>query len=175
MAVSVDAGVQCAPGVLMVRPARFGYNSQTAASNRFQRAESQSVDTAARARSEFETLVAGIQTAGVSVCVVDDSVEPPKPDAVFPNNWVSFHGDGTVVLYPMQAPNRREERRIEVLQAVEARLHFRRSRLVDLRAHEEQGTCSKAPAAWCSITCTGWPTPAVPHAPMSRWFVNGRS
>jgi hypothetical protein len=58
---------------------------------------------------------------------------------VFPNNWVSFHGDGTVVLYPMQAPNRREERRIEVLQAVEARLHFRRSRLVDLRAHEEQG------------------------------------
>jgi hypothetical protein len=139
MAVSVDAGVQCAPGVLMVRPARFGYNSQTAASNRFQRAESQSVDTAARALSEFETLVAGIQTAGVSVCVVGDSVEPPKPDAVFPNNWVSFHGDGTVVLYPMQAPNRREERRIEVLQAVEARLHFRRSRLVDLRAHEEQG------------------------------------
>jgi hypothetical protein len=136
---AVDGGVQCAPGVLMVRPARFGYNSQTEASNRFQRAESQSVDTAARARSEFETLVAGIQAAGVGVCVVDDSVEPAKPDAVFPNNWVSFHGDGTVVLYPMQAPNRREERRNEVLQAVEARLHFRRSRLVDLRAHEEQG------------------------------------
>jgi hypothetical protein len=58
---------------------------------------------------------------------------------VFPNNWVSFHADGTVVLYPMQAPNRREERRIEILQAVEARLHFRRSRLVDLRAHEDQG------------------------------------
>jgi hypothetical protein len=71
--------------------------------------------------------------------VVDDSAEPAKPDAVFPNNWVSFHADGTVVLYPMQAPNRREERRIEVLQAVEARLHFRRSRLVDLRAHEDQG------------------------------------
>ena len=123
----------------MVRPARFGYNSQTAASNRFQRPEPQSVDTAARARSEFETLVQGIQAAGVKVCIVDDSVEPAKPDAVFPNNWVSFHGDGTVVLYPMQAPNRREERRMEVLQAVEARLHFRRSRLVDLRAHEEQG------------------------------------
>src|SRR3984957_12040542 len=139
MAVSVDAGVQCAPGVLMVRPARFGYNAQTAASNRFQRAEPHSVDIAARARSEFETLAQAIQAAGVAVCVVDDSVEPAKPDAVFPNNWVSFHGDGTVVLYPMQAPNRREERRIEVLQAVEARLHFRRSRLVDLRAHEEQG------------------------------------
>ena len=123
----------------MVRPARFGYNAQTAASNRFQRAEPHSVDIAARARAEFETVVQGIQAAGVGVCVVDDSIEPAKPDAVFPNNWVSFHGDGTVVLYPMQAPNRREERRIEVLQAVEARLHFRRSRLVDLRAHEEQG------------------------------------
>jgi hypothetical protein len=139
MALSVDDGVQCAPGVLMVRPARFGYNAQTAASNRFQRAEVQSVDTAGRARAEFETLLQAIQTAGVSVCVVDDIVEPLKPDAVFPNNWVSFHADGTVVLYPMQAPNRREERRIEVLQAVEARLHFRRSRLVDLRAHEDQG------------------------------------
>jgi hypothetical protein len=139
MAVSVDVGVQCAPGVLMVRPARFGYNAQTAASNRFQRAEPQSVDIAARARAEFETLVQAIQAAGVAVCAVDDSVEPAKPDAVFPNNWVSFHGDGTVVLYPMQAPNRREERRIEILQAVEARLHFRRSRLVDLRAHEDQG------------------------------------
>jgi hypothetical protein len=122
----------------MVRPERFGYNAQTAASNRFQRAEPQSVDIAARARGEFDTLVQAILAAGVAVCVVDDSVEPAKPDAVFPNNWVSFHGDGTVVLYPMQAPNRREERRIEVLQAVEARLHFRRSRLVDLRAHEEQ-------------------------------------
>jgi hypothetical protein len=139
MALSVDDSVQCAPGVLMVRPARFGYNSETAASNRFQRADPQSVDTAARARAEFETLVAGIQGAGVGVCVVDDSAEPAKPDAVFPNNWVSFHADGTVVLYPMQAPNRREERRIEVLQAVEARLHFRRSRLVDLGAHEDQG------------------------------------
>jgi hypothetical protein len=139
MALSVDDGVQCAPGVLMVRPARFGYNTQTAASNRFQRAEPQSVDIAARARTEFESLVQGIQAAGVHVCMVDDSVAPAKPDAVFPNNWVSFHADGTVVLYPMQAPNRREERRMEILQAVEARLHFRRSRLVDLRGHEDQG------------------------------------
>src|ERR1700722_8159421 len=118
MAVAVDAGVQCAPGVLMVRPARFGYNAQTAASNRFQRAEPQSVDIAARARSEFESLVQAIQAAGVAVCIVDDSIEPAKPDAVFPNNWVSFHSDGTVVLYPMQALNRRAERRIEILQAV---------------------------------------------------------
>jgi hypothetical protein len=136
---SPDSGVQCAPGVLMVRPARFGYNNQTAASNRFQHPESQSLGTTVPARSECETLCQGIKDAGVGVCVVDDSVEPAKPDAVFPNNWVSFHSDGTVVLYPMQALNRREERRMEVLQAVEARLHFRRSRLVDLRAHEEQG------------------------------------
>src|SRR3984957_13834633 len=139
MAVSVDAGVQCAPGVLMVRPARFGYNAQTAASNRFQRAEPRSVDIAARARAEFETLAQAIQAAGVSVCIADDSVEPAKPDAVFPNNWVSFHGDGTVVLYPMLAPNRRAERREEVIQQVALDGAFRITRIVDLSYREERG------------------------------------
>src|SRR6202049_4270111 len=139
MAQSADAGAQCAEGVLLVRPAQFGYNTQTAATNRFQRSVAQSFDSAARAPSEFQTLCQGIEGAGVGVCVVDDTREPAKPDAVFPNNWVSFHRDGTVVLYPLQAPNRRAERRMEVLQAVETRLHFRRRRLLDLRAHEEDG------------------------------------
>jgi len=73
----------------------------------------------------------------VSVCVVEDTPLPVKPDAVFPNNWVSFHADGTVVLYPMMAPNRRLERRLEVIATVETQLGFKRRRLLDLSTHEQ--------------------------------------
>ncbi len=132
-------GEQCAEGVLLVRPAQFGYNSETAASNRFQQSGSPSPDIAIRARGEFEALCLGLEATGVGLCVVDDTSAPAKPDAVFPNNWVSFHRDGTVVLYPMQAVNRRTERRLDILQTVETRLQFRRRRLIDLRAHEEEG------------------------------------
>jgi hypothetical protein len=138
MAVSADVGAQCARAVLLVRPASFGYNGETAASNRFQR-PAQWPHTAARARAEFDALVAGIKGAGIRACVVDDTVEPSKPDAVFPNNWVSFHRDGSIVLYPMRAPNRRAERRMEVLAAVERELRFRRTRLLDLSGSELQG------------------------------------
>jgi hypothetical protein len=138
MAHSADAGAQCAPGVLLVRPVRFGYNSETAASNPFQQPV-QLPDSAARARSEFAALAVAIEGAGVRVCVVDDTDEPAKPDAVFPNNWVSFHRDGSIVLYPMLAPNRRAERRMEIVAAVGQRLGFRRTRLLDLRSHEQQG------------------------------------
>lgn len=139
MAARDAAGTQCAQGVLLVRPARFGYNRQTAASNRFQKSAASSSGTAERARIEFDALAAAVQDAGISVCVVDDTGEPAKPDAIFPNNWVSFHRDGTIVLYPMQAPNRRTERRMEVLEAVETQLGFKRRRLLDLRSHENQG------------------------------------
>jgi len=138
MAAPVDVGVQCARAVLLVRPASFGYNGETAASNRFQHPV-QWPDTAARARSEFDALVARIKDAGIRVCVVEDTVEPSKPDAVFPNNWVSFHHDGSIVLYPMRAPNRRAERRMQVLAAVEGELGFRRTRLLDLSGNELQG------------------------------------
>jgi hypothetical protein len=137
MAAPVDIDAQCARAVLLVRPASFGYNRETAASNRFQH-PAQWPDAAARARTEFDALVAGIGGAGIRVCVVEDTVEPSKPDAVFPNNWVSFHHDGSIVLYPMQAPNRRAERRMEVLAAVERELGFRRTRLLDLSGNELQ-------------------------------------
>jgi hypothetical protein len=139
MAARDDAGTQCAEGVLLVRPARFGYNSQTAETNRFQSSAPQASVAAERARIEFDALAAAIEDAGVGLCALDDSSEPAKPDAVFPNNWVSFHRDGTIVLYPMQAPNRRAERRVEVVEGVEARLGFKRSRLLDLRHHENEG------------------------------------
>jgi hypothetical protein len=139
MATPDDAATQCAQGVLLVRPARFGHNSQTAATNRFQQSVPPGSDPTERARSEFDALCAGIENAGVSVCVVEDTPEPAKPDAVFPNNWVSFHRDGTIVLYPMQAPNRRAERRMEIVAQVQTRMHYRCRRLCDLRSHEERG------------------------------------
>ncbi len=123
----------------MVRPASFGYNPETAATNKFQQQPADAAEGTAAARREFEGLAGALTGEGVRVCVAEDSIEPPKPDAVFPNNWVSFHEDGTVVLYPMQAENRRHERRGEVVDEVAERLGFKVSRLLNLTSHEKQG------------------------------------
>lgn len=122
----------------MVRPARFGFNAQTALSNRFQRDDSARGDPN-HALLELASFASALGEAGVRTCVVDDSPDPEKPDAVFPNNWVSFHGDGTIVLYPMQAANRRLERRPEVLARVESEIGFRCSHLLDLSGEEGHG------------------------------------
>jgi hypothetical protein len=84
-------------------------------------------------------LVRALESEGITVCAVEDTTEPAKPDAVFPNNWVSFHEDGTVVLYPMQAQTRRRERRREVIDAVIDRLGFKVARILDLTHHEREG------------------------------------
>ena len=128
---------QCADAVLMVRPARFGWNPETADSNRFQRSGISPGDAAA-ALDEFDGLAARLDEAGVEVVVASDSPEPVKPDACFPNNWVSFHGDGSVVLYPMMAPSRRAERRLEIVADVERR-GFRVTRTIDLGVLESRG------------------------------------
>jgi hypothetical protein len=121
----------------MIRPANFGWNDETADSNRFQRQGSLAPDTArVRAISEFHALALALRDAGVRVHAFDDRAEPACPDAVFPNNWVSFHHDGTVVLYPMLAPTRRRERRMDLLAALEERGGFAVTRLVDLSHHE---------------------------------------
>src|SRR5450631_4594072 len=132
---------QSAAAVLMVRPARFGFNSQTAPSNSFQHLPPAGVQSELQALAlrEFEGLADGLRRAGVNVIVADDTPLPVKPDAIFPNNWVSFHGDGTVVLYPMLAPNRRSERRDDVLGQVSGDGGFRITRTVDLSYREEQG------------------------------------
>src|SRR5262245_38724136 len=132
------ATVQCAAAVLMVRPRHFGFNAETASSNRFQRPGA-TEQTAAQAQAEFDAFAAALSAEGVTVCVAQDSEDPPKPDAVFPNNWVSFHADGTVVLYPMQAVSRRFERRREVIDAVVRDSGFRVRRTLDLTHHEQAG------------------------------------
>lgn len=131
---------QLAAAVLMVRPATFGYNPETASTNTLQRPDTLGAGVAAaQARAEVDGFAAALAAQGVAVCVAEDSADIPRPDAVFPNNWLSFHGDGTLVLYPMQAISRRLERRPEVFDRVIKQLGFRVSRLIDLMRHEQAG------------------------------------
>lgn len=132
---------QAADAVMMIRPIRFQTNPLTAESNHFQReAPVGPAETSqARALAEFEGLRAALEEAGVEVCAFDDTPEPHTPDAVFPNNWVSFHSDGTVVVYPMEAPNRRSERRRDLIEALAARHGFRVERIIDLSHYEGAG------------------------------------
>ncbi len=124
---------------MLVRPAAFGYNAETAYTNHFQRRPAETTALQNRAVCEFDALCASLQRAGVQLCVLDDSAAPVKPDAIFPNNWVSWHHDGSVVLYPLKPVSRRPERRAELLALAEARSGFRRRRLIDLSAHEHEG------------------------------------
>lgn len=124
----------------MIRPVRFGFNEETAATNAFQdiKHAAQTRDVAQEdALREFDGMVRQLRAAGVDVIVVDDTAEPYTPDSIFPNNWVSFHNNGTVILYPMQAENRRLERRRDILDSLEERFYI--NRLVDLSAFEGEG------------------------------------
>lgn len=134
------ASAQTADAVLMVRPASFGWNPQTQASNRFQRDEpGLSGASNERARAEFDALALQLRAAGITVSVAADVPTPACPDAIFPNNWVSLHADGTVVLYPMLAHNRRLERRLELIAALATGSGRRICRLLDLTQHEMHG------------------------------------
>ena len=131
---------QLASGVLMIRPVRFESNPMTAESNRFQGKSSVSPDAQnAAAQQEFDQLAASLRTAGIDVIVVEDTPEPHTPDSVFPNNWVSFHSDGRVVLYPMEAENRRTERRLDIVEKLDEEPGYSVREIVDLSAHEQAG------------------------------------
>lgn len=125
---------------MMIRPARFQSNPLTAESNRFQGRNSGSPEQQqAAAEQEFAGLVIALRDAGVNVVVFDDTPEPHTPDSVFPNNWISFHADGRVVLYPLEAPNRRTERRTDLIDRLRDEHDFQVSDVVDLSHHEDQG------------------------------------
>jgi len=131
---------QLASAVLMIKPVRFQSNPLTAASNRFQgrntsSPEQQQIDSVA----EFDGLRRVLEENGVKVVQFDDTLEPHTPDSVFPNNWVSFHADGTAVLYPMEAPNRRPERRLEIIEQLVTDHQYQVRQLTDLTQHEDKG------------------------------------
>lgn len=109
--------------ILMIRPVAFRMNEQTAVNNYYQKVVDGLTpeNVNAKAQEEFDAFVATLQAHGVNVIVVEDTLQPDTPDSVFPNNWISFHQEGDVVLYPMFAENRRLERREDVLDILEER------------------------------------------------------
>lgn len=123
--------------VLMVRPAAFGYNNETAESNAFQNQVDLSRDVILQnALNEFDRAVEILRDSGVEVFVAQDTPFPEKPDAVFPNNWISFHSNGEMILYPMEARNRRCERRLELVVELQQKLNF--EQVFDLSYFEEK-------------------------------------
>lgn len=122
----------------MVEPVAFGFNEETAANNYFQQrtaAEGETVQ--ARALKEFRGMVDKLRANGIDVVVVQDTLVPHTPDSIFPNNWISFHDDGTVILYPMFAENRRAERREDILQRIESE-GFKIRRKIDYTDFEKE-------------------------------------
>jgi len=102
----------------MIEPIAFGYNAETAENNYFQ-LEQKGEDIQAKALAEFNVFVEKLRAKGIHVISIKDTLEPHTPDSIFPNNWVSFHKDGKVVLYPMFATNRRVERRADIIESIQ--------------------------------------------------------
>ena len=125
--------------ILMVRPAHFAFNEETAASNAFQSRDDRLTPQQIRqqAMQEFDQFVERLRAAGVQVIVAKDSATPVKPDAVFPNNWVTFHQEGFVVTYPMFAPTRRRERRRQIIDQV-LQEGFRSDRRLNFEFNEKR-------------------------------------
>jgi hypothetical protein len=127
---------QVTSSLLMIRPASFGFNEQTAESNAFQQNTADAQQAQQKALQEFDAFAALLKSKGIDVTVINDTEEPVKPDAIFPNNWVSFHENGDVLMYPMQAHNRRLERREDVIRKLEDR--FKVNHIIDLSRFELQ-------------------------------------
>src|SRR5262245_34837912 len=124
------AHMQSTNSVLMIRPSRFYPNPETAADNAFQRnADRDSDALTLMARKEFDAAVQTLHAAGVNVHVFEDTTEPEKPDAVFPNNWISTHHDGRIALFPMYSALRRRERRQDIVD--ELRKHYSVTDVID--------------------------------------------
>lgn len=129
---------QTTNSILMIRPVAFRMNEQTAVNNYYQKVlDGLSPETVnAKAQKEFDTFVAKLRKVGVNVTVVEDTLEPNTPDSIFPNNWISFHENGDVALYPMFAENRRPERREDILDILEDE-GFQINQIVDYTSAEE--------------------------------------
>ena len=129
---------QTTNSILMIRPVAFRMNEQTAVNNYYQKVIEGLLPATvnAKAQQEFDALVEKLRAVGVDVTVVDDTLDPDTPDSIFPNNWVSFHENGDVALYPMFAENRRLERREEILDLLEEK-SFVIENVVDYTSAEE--------------------------------------
>jgi hypothetical protein len=124
----------------MIRPVAFRMNEQTAINNYYQKVlDGLSPETVnVKAQQEFDAFVEKLRAVGVHVTVIDDTTDPDTPDSIFPNNWISFHENGDVALYPMFAENRRAERREEILDQLEDE-GFRIDNIMDYTEAEQDG------------------------------------
>lgn len=129
--------MQTTDTVLMIEPIAFGYNAETAENNYFQ-VEQKEADIQSKALAEFKVFVEKLKNKGINVITIKDTIDPHTPDSIFPNNWVSFHRDGKVVLYPMFASNRRVERREDIIETIKQK-GFEVSELDDWSLPETQG------------------------------------
>jgi hypothetical protein len=131
---------QTTNAIVMIRPVAFRMNEQTVINNYYQKVlDGLSPETVnAKAQEEFDTFVIKLRAAGVQVTVIDDTLDPDTPDSVFPNNWISFHENGDVALYPMFAENRRAERREEILDLLEEE-GFKIENIMDYTEAEQDG------------------------------------
>jgi len=129
---------QTTDAILMIRPVAFRMNEQTAINNYYQKVLDNLLPETvnAKAQQEFDAFVEKLRNVGIDVVVVDSTLDPDTPDSVFPNNWVSFHENGDVALYPMFAENRRLERREDVLNILEDK-GFHIENIVDYTSAEE--------------------------------------
>ncbi|CAM4090154.1 citrulline utilization hydrolase CtlX [Zobellia nedashkovskayae] len=136
--------MQITNNILMIRPVNFRMNEQTAVNNYFQEdIDVQNTTINSKAQQEFDAFVDVLRSKGVNVIVVEDTKEPDTPDSIFPNNWISFHANGTVGLYPMFAENRRSERREDILETLEEKgLHI--ENIVDYTSAEAEGVFLEA-------------------------------
>lgn len=123
--------------VLMIKPVSFTFNNETSSTNAFQKTDFDPQSSQHLALTEFKALVDLLKNNGVNVLVVDDTKEPYTPDSIFPNNWFSTHDDGTMVVYPLFAQNRRAERRADIAQMISD--VFVMQDILDLTANEGQG------------------------------------
>ncbi|UKB79180.1 citrulline utilization hydrolase CtlX [Chryseobacterium sp. MEBOG07] len=129
--------MQTTDTVLMIEPIAFGYNAETAKNNYFQ-VEQTGSDIQFKALAEFNTFVGKLRGKGINVITIKDTLDPHTPDSIFPNNWVSFHKDGKVVLYPMFASNRRVERREDIIESIQGQ-GFEVAEIDDWSFSETQG------------------------------------
>lgn len=131
--------LQTTSNILMVRPANFGFNEETAVSNAFQSKDQylQANEIKHKAIEEFDAFVGKLRTKGVNVIVVQDTTDPLKPDAVFPNNWITFHQNGTIITYPMLSKSRRLERRDDIIDILMDDFYI--SKKIELESYEDDG------------------------------------
>jgi hypothetical protein len=131
---------QTTNSIVMIRPVAFRMNEQTVVNNHYQKALDGLLPATvnAKAQAEFDAFVEKLRAVGVNVIVIDDTLEPDTPDSIFPNNWISFHENGDIALYPMFAENRRLERREDVFDILEEK-GFEINDIMDYTSAEEDG------------------------------------